>query len=74
MVIIIIIFTTVRVVYLKVCLVPYKQASKLFPFDFQQIQREIEIQAEDEQVFLMRQQTALSKQPPAGQRQVCILK
>ena len=34
----------------------------------QQIQRDAEITAEDEQVFLMRQQTQLSKQPPAGAR------
>ena len=36
----------------------------------QQIQRDAEVTAEDEQVFLMRQQTQLSKQPPAGARQV----
>ena len=34
----------------------------------QQIQRDAEITAEDEQVFLMRQQTQLSKQAPAGAR------
>ncbi len=33
-------------------------------------QRDAEVVAEDEQVFLMKQQTQLSKQPAPGQRQV----
>ena len=38
-------------------------------FIFQPIQRDAEVVAEDEQVFLMKQQTQLSKAPAAGARQ-----
>ena len=38
------------------------------PFTVQLVHRDTELIAEDEQVFLMKQQTMLSKQPTAGQR------
>lgn len=38
-------------------------------FEFQPVQRDAEVVAEDEQVFLMKQQSILNKQPaPAGVR------
>ena len=42
----------------------------MFVFSFQPIQREAEVVAEDDQVFLMKIQNLLSKQPTVTGRQV----